>query len=236
MNGEWNRMWQPSCCPKSGLGGEEWSIMRRGGVEETETRFVHRCQCQSVATTAAWHICSGNDGQEKSRQNRQMQRVAEWQHPKRVIRRGATSILWVVCVSVGYVVRIWRLYMRSQSATKNSQQNVKWNCSATRSVCCYCLLCSYLRCCCIQHTHTLTHRYADTFLEIQSRSAARDRSDSWSGLPLALWFMRAAQIHMHIVYTAGKHTPHFCLCILAFPESNLIFCLNCGRTNVEKFF
>lgn len=68
---------------------------------------------------------NGDDGQEKSRQNRQMQRVAEWQHPKRVIRRGATSILWVVCVSVGYVVRIWRLYMRSQSATKNSQQNVK---------------------------------------------------------------------------------------------------------------
>lgn len=176
-------------------------ISRSVGVEKAETRFVHRCQCQSVATTAACHICSGKwrGWPRKSRQNRQMQRIGEWQHPKRVICRGvATSILWVVCVSVGYVVRIclagWCLYMRSQSATKNSQQNVKWNCSATRSVCCYCLLCCHLRCCCMQHTH----RYADTFLEIQSRSAARDHSDSWSDLPLALWFMRAAQIHIHI--------------------------------------
>lgn len=217
-------------------------ISRSVGVEETETRFVHRCQCQSVATTAACHICSGKwrGWPRKSRQNRQMQRVGEWQHPKRVICRGvATSILWVECVSVGYVVRIClagvyicvlSLPLKIASKMWNeivARQEVYAATASSAAI--------YAAAAC--NTHTNTRRYADSFLEIQSQSAARDHSDSWSGLPLALWFMRAAQIHIHIhIYTAGKPNPNFCLCILAFPELNLIFCLNCGRTNVEKFF
>lgn len=215
------------------------------GVEETETRFVHRCQCQSVATTAAWHICSGQwrrwprkEPAKSANAARRRMATPKTSYTSRsnVNLVGSVCICWIRGTLAGVYICVLSLPLKIASKMWNeivARQEVY---AATASSAAISDAAAYNK---HTYTHTLTHRYADTFLEIQSRSAARDRSDSWSGLPLALWFMRAAQIYIYAyicIYTAGKHTPHFCLCILAFPELNLIFCLNCGRTNVEKFF
>lgn len=210
------------------------------GVWEWRRRKPVSC---IAANVRAWQqllhatFAAGNseDGQERAGKIGKCSASANGNTQNELYVGVATSILWVECVSVGYVVRICLagVYICVLSLPLKIASKM-WNEIVARQEV-YAATASSAAISAPAACNTHTYRYADSFLEIQSQSAARDHSDSWSGLPLALWFMRAAQIHIHI-YTAGKPNPNFCLCILAFPELNLIFCLNCGRTNVEKFF
>lgn len=179
MNGEWKRMWQTSCCPK----GEDFEECGSGGdgnpfrASLPMSERGNNC-CMPHLQREIARMAKKEPAKSANAARRRMAtpKTSYMSRRRNVNLVGRVCICWIR----GTYLLGWRLYMRSQSATKNSQQNVKWNCSATRSVCCYCLLCCHLRCCCMQHTHKHTQIRRFIFRNsITERSKGSQRQLEW---------------------------------------------------------